>query len=91
MMITYFSYQQIWIVETFLYNQKLTDRNHPGYHLLKYIGIDPPSIQFEFIPSSANEDLYNRLENIGYILNKQQRIIRLEISETNSFVYFLVG
>ena len=70
--LTYFSYQQFWIVEEYLYNQiKSLDRNHPGYHLLKYISIQPEKIQTANLPI-RNQQANERLENLGRILTAQR-------------------
>jgi len=63
--LTYFSMQQIWIVEDFLYKQ---EKEHLGYHLLKFIGIDPENIDSESLPA-RKQDTYDRLNNIATILN----------------------
>ena len=71
--LTYFAYQQIWMVEDYVYNQlQLAKKDHPGYHLLKFIGIEPQSIQAEFLPKQ-NDNANERLEIIGRILTAQRK------------------
>ena len=70
--LTYFSYQQFWIIEEYLYNQiKANDRNHSGYHLLKYISIQPESIQWMYLPIPSRQ-VNDRLESLGRILTAQR-------------------
>ena len=70
--LTYFSYQQIWIIEDYLYNQlQQLKPKHFGYHLLKYIGIEPKNIQYKYLPMRS-ENSNERLENIGKILTAQR-------------------
>ncbi|CAF1198125.1 unnamed protein product, partial [Didymodactylos carnosus] len=38
--LTYLSGKQFWIIEDALLNYKQLEPNHPGYHLLRYIGIE---------------------------------------------------
>ena len=65
--LTYFSYQQMWIVEKYVYE---CENNHPGYHLLKFIGIDPKTIRQDLLPPLA-EQLTDRLTNLAEILTTQ--------------------
>jgi hypothetical protein len=69
--LTYFSYQQLWMVENSLYKQTVTASNDPGYHLLKYIGIDPHQIRLDLLPPLSKEP-NSRLRNITQILNTQR-------------------
>ena len=81
--LTYFSYQQIWIIEHYLYNQlSALDKNHAGYHLLKYIDIQPESIQSEYLPIKS-QDPNERLENIGKILTAQRSKTDLTFKQEN--------
>ncbi|CAF4026831.1 unnamed protein product, partial [Rotaria magnacalcarata] len=68
--LTYFSYEQFQTVEIFLYNVKI-EENHPGYHLLKYIGFEPVLLQQFTLPAKP-EDENERLENLGKILTTQR-------------------
>jgi hypothetical protein len=69
--LTYFSYQQIWIVEKSLYERTAMTSIDPGYHLLRFIGIDPQSIQSELLPSPT-ENYHERLKNLAQIFNTQR-------------------
>ncbi|CAF2385070.1 unnamed protein product [Rotaria sp. Silwood2] len=81
--LTYFSYQQIWIVEDYLYNQlQQLKTNHSGYHLLQYIGIQPETIHAEYLPIKT-ENPNERLENIGKILTAQRIKSNLIIKQEN--------
>jgi ribosomal protein L40E len=81
--LTYFSYQQIWIIEDYLYNHiKSFDQNHFGYHLLKYIGIQPETIQSEYLPIES-QNPNERLENIGKILTAQRIKSNLTFKQEN--------
>jgi len=66
--LTYFTNQQIWNIEKILYAQTPILRTDVGYHLLKFIGIDPESIEIESLPSIPR-NYRQRLENIASILN----------------------
>ncbi len=84
--LTYFSYQQIWIVEDYLYNQiKPLKTNHSGYHLLKYIGIQPETIQFEYLPIKSDNP-HERLENLGKILTAQRTKTNLIYKQENRLI-----
>lgn len=81
--LTYFSYQQFWIIEDYLYNYlDLLDKEHYGYHLLKYIGIQPETIQREYLPIQS-ENPNERLENIGKILTAQRTKSNLTFKHEN--------
>ncbi|CAF3341346.1 unnamed protein product [Rotaria socialis] len=68
--LTYFSYEQFQTVESFLYNAKI-EENHPGYHLLKYIGFEPVLLQQFTLPEKPDGE-NERLENLGKILTTQR-------------------
>ena len=78
--LTYFSYQQIWMVENFLYGKKFTTSNDAGYHLLKFIGIEPQNIRSEFLPERSKIPK-ERLQNMAQILNIQHPTRNLPIQE----------
>lgn len=65
--LTHFSRQQIWTIENFLYNETANLPTNAGYHLLKFINIDPQSIQTECLPERSKSPLA-RLENVSRIL-----------------------
>ncbi|CAF1321947.1 unnamed protein product [Rotaria sordida] len=75
--LTYFFYQQFWIVERYLYNRTTVINN--AYHLLKYIGIQPELIQYDFL-LDMNQDPVNRLKKVGQMLSTQKTKI-IEINE----------
>lgn len=84
--LTYFSYQQFWIIEEYLYNQiKANDRNHPGYHLLKYISIQPESIQWMYLPIPSRH-ANDRLESLGRILTAQRTDAEMIVKEEHRTV-----
>jgi hypothetical protein len=64
--LTYFSYQQLWMMETYLYCQKSEHIDHPEYHFLRFIGIDATTIQFQTLParSQAPVDCLNNVAQI---------------------------
>jgi len=69
--VTYFSNQQIWMVEDYLYNQATASADHSGYHLLNFIGIQPTDIQGNFL-AAKSENPDERLKNIARILKAQR-------------------
>ena len=70
--LTHFAYQQIWMIEDYVYNQlQLNSKDHPGYHLLKFIDIQPDTIRPEFLPNRS-DNANDRLEIIGRILSAQR-------------------
>lgn len=71
--LTYFFYHQVWSAERYLHEGTLFINN--TYHLLKYIGIQPELIQYNF-QLDMNEDPVNRLRKIGQLLSMQQIAIR---------------
>jgi hypothetical protein len=65
--LTYFSGNQFQQIENFIYGRfPVSD---PGYHLLKFIGIDPNSIEQ---PPNQPQNPDDRLENLGRLLSQQQ-------------------
>ncbi|CAF3429598.1 unnamed protein product, partial [Rotaria sp. Silwood2] len=70
--LTYFSYEQFQMVESFIYNVKIEEK-HPGYHLLKYIGFEPDLLQQINLPPKSKDE-NERLENLGKILKTQRSI-----------------
>ncbi|CAF4833776.1 unnamed protein product, partial [Rotaria sp. Silwood1] len=89
--LTYFSYQQIWLVENSLYKQTVTSSNDPGYHLLKFIGIDPQNIQLELLPMRSITP-NDRLKNMAQILNSQRvsKYFSIQENDQNHKQVFLV-
>jgi hypothetical protein len=78
--LTHFSCEQFQTVESFIYNMK-ADEQHPGYHLLKYIGFEPALLQRARLPQKG-ENENDRLENVGQILRTQRSVIdELEVIE----------
>ena len=69
--LTYFSNQQIWTVEDYLYNKASASTAHSGYHLLKCIGIEPDLIEAHFLPEKS-EQAEERLKNLARILTAQR-------------------
>ncbi|CAF1340047.1 unnamed protein product [Adineta steineri] len=67
--LTYFSGDQFWQIEDYIYRR--SSLSDPGYHLLRYIGIDPKSIEK---PSKMLQNSDERLENIGRLLSQRQKI-----------------
>ena len=64
--LTYFSGNQFWQIENYIYDPSSTD--HQGYHLLKFIGIDPKSIKK---PEKKSESPEDRLTNLGDLLSSK--------------------
>ena len=84
--LTYFSYQQFWIIEDYLYHhQKNSNKTHFGYHLLKNIGIQPEDIRVEYLPLPTT-NVRERLENLGKILTAQRHSISLLYKQENANV-----
>ena len=69
--LTYFSYQQVLLVDNSLYNQTATAADDPAYHLFKFIGIDSQNIRAELLPIRSEEP-NDRLQNMAQILNTQR-------------------
>ncbi|CAF4517450.1 unnamed protein product, partial [Rotaria socialis] len=69
--LTYFSNQQIWMVEDYLYNQASASDDNPGYHLLTFIDIEPRQIETTFL-TKRSEQPNERLKNIARILTVQR-------------------
>ncbi|CAF2743269.1 unnamed protein product, partial [Rotaria sp. Silwood2] len=65
--LTYFSCNQFWLIEDYIYHRQSV--SHPGYHLLKYIGINPDSIEQ---PSKRRSNAEDRLDDLGYLLSQQE-------------------
>jgi ribosomal protein L40E len=70
--LTYFSFQQVWLIEHYLYNQNSRSRNDASYHLLKFIGIQPESIKVQN-SLEQNKNMYERLKRIGESLTIHRR------------------
>ncbi|CAF4169052.1 unnamed protein product [Rotaria sp. Silwood2] len=71
--LTYFSDDQFWQIEDYIYHR--SSFSHPGYHLLKFIGIDPNYIQQLSKKPQKPED---RLENLGRILSREKQTFILQ-------------
>jgi len=67
--LTYFSWKQFDIIEDYLLNRHNTNENHQGYHLLRYIGIQP-TILHEY--QRENRSPEDRLEYLGSLLSEQR-------------------
>ena len=65
--LTYFTYNQVWLVEHYLFNQNSAMKNDPAYHLLKFIGIEPDAIEMHR-SSEEKKSPSERFEQIGRIL-----------------------
>jgi hypothetical protein len=69
--LTYLSGEQFWIIEDALSKYKQLKPQDPGYHVLKYIGIEKlSSIEFNINNKVKPEE---RLEVLGRILNEQRK------------------
>ncbi|CAF2688686.1 unnamed protein product [Rotaria sp. Silwood2] len=73
--LTYFTDDQFWLIEKYIYNSSALSVSHPGYHLLRFIDIDPKSIK---TPDKQYDKPEDRLENIGSLLSKQRREVVLQ-------------
>ena len=89
--LTYFSYQQIWMVEDALYKHTAIIPDNPTYHFLKFIDIDPQSIQIEIV-GEKKQDPIARLENMGQLLKSQfdNRNLSLQGSDEVNKKVFLI-
>lgn len=70
--LTYFSCEQFDIIERFIYNKCPCDEEEYGYHLLKYIGLDPVLIRQSNLINERQYTPEDRLEKLGEILSKQR-------------------
>ncbi|CAF1035564.1 unnamed protein product [Rotaria sordida] len=68
--LTYFTGDQFWLIEDYIYNP--LSLSHPGYHLLRFIDIDPKLISKSDKQLEKAED---RLENLGNLLSKLRQQI----------------
>ncbi|CAF0876681.1 unnamed protein product [Rotaria sordida] len=90
--LTYFSHQQIWLTEDYLYKIEPESKTYSGYHFMKFIGVHNSPIEKKFLPRKADEP-EERLENIARILNDvqiQTIAESLSKSDVNKIIY-LVG
>jgi hypothetical protein len=53
--LTYFSHQQISMVDDALHKRTVTMTDNPTYHLLKFIGIDPGLIQTQLLSNQSDK------------------------------------
>lgn len=67
--LTYFSCQQFEMLEEYIYHRKSYEDEQYGYHLLKYIGLDPLKTHRTDQRKTSAED---RLETLGTILSEQR-------------------
>jgi ribosomal protein L40E len=67
--LTYFSGDQFWQIEDYIYHR--SSLSDPGYHLLKFIDINPNSIEQ---PHKVQQNPDGRLENLGRLLSRQQQL-----------------
>ncbi|CAF1188642.1 unnamed protein product [Rotaria sp. Silwood1] len=65
--LTYFLGDQLWQIEDYIYNR--SSSSHPGYHLLKFVDIDPNSLP---CPSKQRQEPEDRLANLVRWLPRQQ-------------------
>ncbi|CAF4120105.1 unnamed protein product, partial [Didymodactylos carnosus] len=68
--LTYLCGQQIWRVEEALINYRTLNKQHPGYHLLQYIGLENLTTDISTI--NLNLSAQERLEVLGKLLNSQR-------------------
>ncbi|CAM4786959.1 unnamed protein product [Rotaria magnacalcarata] len=67
--LTYFTGDQFWLIEQYIYNPSASTVSHPGFHLLRFIDINPESIKK---PDKQFDKPEDRLENLGSLLSKQR-------------------
>jgi hypothetical protein len=79
--LTYFSRKQFDMIEQFIYNQNQYDEEEYGYHLLKYIGLEPTLIRQLDLSNERQHTAEDRLENLGQILSHQRNSINCCISK----------
>jgi hypothetical protein len=70
--LTYFSCKQFDMIEQFIYNQSECDEEEDGYHLLKYIGLEPILARQLDSSKERKYTAEERLENFGRILSEQR-------------------
>lgn len=79
--LTYFSYQQISMIEDALHKQTTTMTNNSIYHLLRFVSIDPQSIQLNIL-SSKSKTPFELLKTVANIVQtKQDRLYSLTQEE----------
>ena len=76
--LTYFSGDQFWQIEEYIYDRP--SPSHPGYHLLKFIDIEPSSIPKPEQDHRQQREANDRLEDLGRWLSKKEAI---ELQEEN--------
>ena len=83
--LTYFSCRQFQMLEEYIYHRNPCEEEQYGYHLLKYIGLDPMlTHRTERMKSSAEE----RLEDLGEILSKQRSTSKRQ-NQTKKEIFFI--
>jgi hypothetical protein len=70
--LTYFSCKQFDMIEEFIYNKDRCDEEEYGYHLLKYIDLEPKLIRQLYLSNEQQHTAEDRLEKLGQILSQQR-------------------
>ena len=78
--LTYLSYEQISMIEEAVLKQTLTKPDDLTYHLLKFMGVDPTSIETSSF-SIKSENPSNLLNNVTTILENRRDIQSLTVRE----------
>ncbi|CAF3944692.1 unnamed protein product, partial [Rotaria sordida] len=71
--LTYFSGDQFWQIEDYIYHR--SSFSHPGYHLIKFIDVDPNSIER---PQMRPPEPHKRLEHLGRLLSRKEHMSNLQ-------------
>ncbi|CAF3742087.1 unnamed protein product [Rotaria sp. Silwood1] len=69
--VTYFSHQQLWSVEDYLYDDTRESKNDFAYHFMKFLDINIGSVEATCLPEKTDKP-EERLRNIARILNGPQ-------------------
>jgi hypothetical protein len=78
--LTYFSHQQISMVDDALDQRTVTKTDNSTYHLLKFIGIDPGSIQANLLPEERDESS-DILKTVASVVKSEHDIQSFFIQE----------
>jgi hypothetical protein len=78
--LTYFSGQQISMIDNALHNQTITMTDDPTYHLLKFIDINPKLIETQFL-SEETDKPFDLLQTIATVVKTDHDIQSFSIQE----------
>ncbi len=81
--LTYFSGQQISMIDDALHKQTVTITDNPIYHLLKFIGINPESIEIKSLSGKTDEP-FDLLKIVASVVRTERDIQNFSIQENDS-------